>query len=166
MNKEKLKLESEIENLEERHDLIRQKQPIDWDAKRDLRNQINDKKLQLFNLESDGYEHMTINDAEKLMKAFLNEEIPYGYEYFTDGLIEEEVDFHFAGFIFEHIQQHGGEGQGDSYWVIFSVTKNDKTRYFKVDGWYASYSGHELEYGSFFEVEPYERTIKDWREVK
>jgi hypothetical protein len=63
------------------------------------------------------------------------------------------------------IDQYGGEGQGDTYWVIFTVTDNQskQTGTFKLDGWYASYHGHEFhDYFDFYEVQQVEKTILVW----
>ncbi|MEV0759565.1 hypothetical protein [Nocardia sp. NPDC050435] len=40
------------------------------------------------------------------------------------------------------LDEHGGEGQGDSYYFIFSVTDSDENvRIFHRDGWYQSHNG-------------------------
>jgi hypothetical protein len=53
---------------------------------------------------------------------------------------------------------YGGEGKGDEYWVVISITDGTVTRYFRKDGWYASYTGGELD-GDTREVTPQERTV-------
>lgn len=60
-----------------------------------------------------------------------------------------------------HIEDYGGEGKGDDYWVVFSLTKGDVTRYFKKSGWYQSYSGGELD-GELEEVTPTAKVIMVW----
>lgn len=45
-----------------------------------------------------------------------------------------------------YVDGHGGEGQGDEYWFVFSVTDEaGDVRLFRRNGWYASYSGSELD---------------------
>lgn len=48
----------------------------------------------------------------------------------------------------EYVEDYGGEGQGDDYWVVFKVGN----QLFRKDGWYASYDGGELD-GELYEVE-------------
>lgn len=49
----------------------------------------------------------------------------------------------------ELVEDFGGEGQGDDYWVVFKVGD----QFFKKNGWYASYDGGELD-GDLYEVVP------------
>jgi hypothetical protein len=54
---------------------------------------------------------------------------------------------------------YGGEGMGDEYWMVLSITDGALTRYFRMDGWYASYgNGGELD-GDPYEVSPKEKVI-------
>ncbi len=53
----------------------------------------------------------------------------------------------------KYVDSYGGEGQGDAYWVVFSVDN----QFFRIDGWYASYDGGELD-GELYEVFPEEVT--------
>lgn len=62
-------------------------------------------------------------------------------------------------------EQFGGEGQGDSYWVVFSCLYNEKERFYKVDGWYASYSGHEFYDYSPVEVKSVPVQTYEWKPV-
>jgi hypothetical protein len=52
----------------------------------------------------------------------------------------------------------GGEGEGDQYWMVISVSDGTTTRYFRRDGWYASYDGGYLD-GETYEVSPKEKVI-------
>lgn len=59
------------------------------------------------------------------------------------------------------IAEYGGEGKGDEYWVVVKVTgMEDGTgdRYFRMDGYYASYSGGTFD-GEMTEVTPKERLV-------
>jgi hypothetical protein len=60
-----------------------------------------------------------------------------------------------------HVDSYGGEGKGDEYWVVFSVTDWGVTRHFRMDGWYASYSGAEFD-GDLKEVAPKQKVITVW----
>lgn len=56
-----------------------------------------------------------------------------------------------------YIDSYGGEGQGDDYWVVFKLGK----QHFRVDGWYSSYEGGELD-GEPYEVTPKEVKAIEW----
>lgn len=60
-------------------------------------------------------------------------------------------------FNFTLVDQHGGEGEGEDYWTVYSFTDNKDTIYVKFQGWYQSYSGSELSEWKF--VEPKERMV-------
>jgi hypothetical protein len=62
------------------------------------------------------------------------------------------------GFTAKRIAEYGGEGQGDDYWVVISITDGETTRYFRKDGWYASYDGGSLD-GETYEVKPVEKLV-------
>jgi hypothetical protein len=53
---------------------------------------------------------------------------------------------------------YGGEGEGDQYWMVVSISDGETTRYFRKDGWYASYDGGYLD-GDTYEVTPQEKVI-------
>lgn len=54
----------------------------------------------------------------------------------------------------------GGEGHGEHVFVVIKVGN----QYFKKDGYYASHYGTDWD-GSFAEVEPYEKTVTDYRVI-
>lgn len=87
-------------------------------------------------------------------------------EYIDDfyGNSGEPIDL--GGFIVEGVEQYGGEGMGDEYWVVFSVENDDVKKFFKLDGWYASYNGHEFDnFLDFNEVIQVEKTINVWENL-
>jgi hypothetical protein len=43
---------------------------------------------------------------------------------------------------YECVEQHGGEGEGDSYWTVYHFKAHDI--YLQFDGWYASHCGAEF----------------------
>lgn len=61
----------------------------------------------------------------------------------------------------DHVDAYGGEGKGDEYWVVFSITQDEVTRYFKKPGSYQSYSGAEWD-GDLEPVTPKEKVITVW----
>lgn len=90
----------------------------------------------------------------------------YG-EFVNDAPSKSEFEFKDGSKLkFNCLEQYGGQGQGDDYWVVFSVTdvESNKTTNYRLDGWYASYHGHEFDdYNAFYEVEPVEVTVIEWR---
>lgn len=63
------------------------------------------------------------------------------------------------------VDEYGGEGQGDDYWVVVSLTQPDGTvQYFRRTGWYASHDGGYLE-NDTEEVTPFEKTVTDFRSL-
>lgn len=56
------------------------------------------------------------------------------------------------------VAEYGGEGQGDDYWVVISLSDGLFTRYFRRDGWYASYDGGYLD-GETYEVRPQQKLV-------
>lgn len=62
------------------------------------------------------------------------------------------------GFTAKVEAEYGGEGQGEQFWVVVSISDGETTRYFRKDGWYASYDGGYLD-GDTSEVVPREKTI-------
>lgn len=60
-------------------------------------------------------------------------------------------------FNFMNVAHHGGEGEGEDYWTVYSFTDNKDTVYVKFQGWYQSYNGAELTEWKF--VQPVERMV-------
>ena len=72
----------------------------------------------------------------------------------------QPVDFG-GGSVIKLVEDFGGEGQGDDYWIVMEITVDDEPpRLYRVEGWYASYDGGYLD-GDLHEVRPKEvlRTI-------
>lgn len=70
----------------------------------------------------------------------------------------EGGEFSRDGYTAERVAEHGGEGEGDQYWVVVSISDGVTTRYFRKDGWYASYDGGYLD-GETLEVKPVEKVV-------
>lgn len=61
--------------------------------------------------------------------------------------------------VISHEKSFGGEGQGDAYWVVVKVTGEfGVERFFRMDGWYQSFAGGELD-GEPYEVKPTPKTV-------
>lgn len=57
---------------------------------------------------------------------------------------------------FSTVKVHGGnEGGGEEFWMVFRVVTLDTKVLLRVDGWYASFNGGELD-GDIYEVKPVE----------
>lgn len=54
--------------------------------------------------------------------------------------------------------QHGGEGQGDEYYIVLRVEDDETTRWFMKPGYYTSYDGSTLD-RDLYEVFPQQRTV-------
>lgn len=59
----------------------------------------------------------------------------------------------------EQVAQHGGEGEGDEYWVVFSVGD----QLFRVEGYYSSWNGTDWENVEVEEVEAYEVSVTQYK---
>lgn len=85
----------------------------------------------------------------------------YGYsDNFWDAICyeipNEGIDSN--GIHVEHVESFGGEGQGDTAWVVVKATRGDEVKFFRKDGYYASYDGFTWD-GAFAEVTPKEKTV-------
>lgn len=63
---------------------------------------------------------------------------------------------------FECVDQHGGEGQGEEFWLVyeFKNTVAKESCYIQFEGWYASYNG--AEYVRFYNVKPVQVVVRQW----
>ena len=53
---------------------------------------------------------------------------------------------------YEHVDKHGGEGEGEDYWSVYKFTHGTDSVYVKFSGRYQSYSGSD--YDEWFFVVP------------
>lgn len=79
---------------------------------------------------------------------------------------EDKKVIDFEGFKIQQEEQFGGESQGDSYWIVFSVKKDDKVEYWEIPGFYQSNYGSEIEILNIFQVKPVQVTVRQWQAVK
>jgi hypothetical protein len=90
-----------------------------------------------------------------IWEAFL-EHVPRNQD-FTDGEYSAK---------FVATEADGPAHDSETYFVVLSLSDGVETRYFKRDGWYASYDGGHLEDGNNAEVFPHEVKIVDFKESK
>lgn len=55
------------------------------------------------------------------------------------------------------VDHYGGEGQGDTYYTVFSFEKNGEKIFIRFDGWYESHNGSE--FNDYRIVTPKQKTI-------
>lgn len=56
------------------------------------------------------------------------------------------------------VEDFGGEGQGEDYWMVISITDGYTTRLFKMNGYHVSHDGSYYD-GPFEEVKAVERMV-------
>lgn len=60
----------------------------------------------------------------------------------------------------ECVEQRGGEGEGDEYWIVFKIGE----RYFRKNAFWVSWDGVDWE-GSIEEVRPEQQTVTVWKAI-
>jgi hypothetical protein len=124
----------------------------------------------------------------KQFEAALDEGIPYMYtpwratepveatfdnHSFWDEAEDQQTEYDLPGFDDVKVTyvdgETGGEGSAEHIWQVWRVVTKagdlDEVQYFKKTGYYASYDGSNWD-GSLYEVEPFEKTVTDWRTKK
>jgi hypothetical protein len=61
----------------------------------------------------------------------------------------------------KEIEQKGGEGEGEEYWVVFRVGDD---KFFRVEGYYTSWEGTNWENAEVIEVEPAQVLVTVYKE--
>lgn len=107
---------------------------------------------------------LELNEIRKLLQKDVITKYEWGDYQNTlfKTLAESKHSYEVEGHTFTREEQYGGEGKGDEYWVVFSVSKDDEKRFYKIPGWYSSGYGSELEPYNTFEVKPEQKTIIVW----
>jgi hypothetical protein len=72
-------------------------------------------------------------------------------------------EWHTADYSVKLEDEFGGEGKGDEYYYVWSITTKDGTQYFKVDAYYSSWNGTHWDDAELTEVEPVEVVKREWR---
>jgi hypothetical protein len=65
---------------------------------------------------------------------------------------------------FEHMDNHGGEGEGEYYWSVYKFTKGADKVFVQFDGYYYSYEGST--FNEFFFVTPKEVMVTQYFKVE
>ncbi len=68
-------------------------------------------------------------------------------------------DLENQGYSIVSVAGYGGEGEGDEYWGVFSLTYKGETQLFKISGWYASYDGATIDEWNIRRVYAREKVI-------
>lgn len=93
---------------------------------------------------------------------WLNDQF-YTYDDDREGIAKELIDMGIKVDLEDHF---GGEGSGDEYWHVFSVTRNNEVTYFQICGSYASHYGHEFyDTLDFTEVKKVPVVRDEWQSV-
>jgi hypothetical protein len=97
------------------------------------------------------------------LKFFKNLRYTSGIHDISDGTSLQFGD----GWVIKCKYSHGGgEGDGSERYVVLSVTQNGANETFwYVPGYYESYNGSELELDCLYQVEPYQKTVTDYRKI-
>lgn len=114
-------------------------------------------------------ELLTSEEFSELNVSFFFEEGRYSNlrsKYNKEGSPEKNLAniFDTEGIVEMLVDSHGGEGEGDSYWTVWSFTKGEETVYVQFDGSYASYCGSE--YDDWFFVKPREYVAIQYVRIK
>jgi hypothetical protein len=64
---------------------------------------------------------------------------------------------------FKHMDNHGGEGEGEDYWSVYKFISGTDEVFVKFSGWYQSYNGSEFD--EFFFVTPKEVMVTQYFKV-
>jgi hypothetical protein len=105
------------------------------------------------NYDEDDYEDYALRERSGVWDALLS----YASKQASDGTMTAE---------FVATQGDGLAHNSETYFVVLSLTDETGTRYFKRDGWYASYDGGHLEEGEDSEVFPHSVAVIDFKESK
>lgn len=105
-------------------------------------------------------------DGNEVERAFFGCDVgeiaeDYGYD---DELTKFKQALQAAGISYEEEAQHGGEGEGEDFWTVYSFTKAGEKVFVQFDGWYQSYNGSE--YTEWFFVEPKEVVVTQYFKSK
>jgi hypothetical protein len=87
-----------------------------------------------------------------IVNEFFHSEISDNITWDSDEVGDFRKTVSDQGVKFEHVDNYGGEGQGDEYWSVYKFSSGNEDVYVKFDGCYASYIG--ADYDQWFFVEP------------
>ena len=105
--------------------------------------------------------HPNDDDDEQWDELAYNLSAPNRYDATLRKWVDDEPGQEFEGVYVSCVADVGGEGQGDIRYAVFCFTDGSGTKYFRKDGFYASYDGSTWD-GEFSEVQPQERVVTVW----
>jgi hypothetical protein len=83
------------------------------------------------------------------------------------GMVDTGTSISFGDWtLTNHYREGGYEGCGEEHYIILKLEKKGVLHsWWRVPGWYQSYNGSELEWENAHQVEPYEKTVTDYRSI-
>lgn len=78
---------------------------------------------------------------------------------------DAEVSIDEKMFKFTQVEQSGGEGQGDTYYVIVGISAEDEEYLLKYEGWYDSWNGTSWDDQSISLVEPVQVQVTQYHNI-
>jgi hypothetical protein len=93
----------------------------------------------------------------EVKRDFFNSEVSDNEKWDSDELSEFRSICASNGITFQHVTNHGGEGESEDYWSVYSFSTSDHVVFVKFYGWYQSYNGSEYE--DFKLVKPVDRMV-------
>jgi hypothetical protein len=115
---------------------------------------IEQEILDWFNNEYE-YKEDYVDEGEEKAEYFSTVWPAFNEEIYGDGIVE------LASGTAKTVDSYGGEGKGDTYWVVFQV--GDK--FYRVDGYYSSWEGTNWDSAEPYEVKPVEVTVIKYKKV-
>ncbi|AXK86570.1 hypothetical protein SAMN05421776_11716 [Nocardia farcinica] len=110
---------------------------------------------------------LSVIDIEAKLSGYEDGYGDVGWFYWDDvAVATETVDVPGLGAV-KVIESFGGEGQGDSAYLIFQVQDSDnpyRMRFFRKNGYYASFHGTDWD-GGFYEVRPMKHWVTVYEKV-
>lgn len=105
----------------------------------------------------------TNESLKELIDELKANEVEYNYDWIDgNGNKVSRINLGF-GWEYECVEVFGGdEGDGEEYWIVFSIKRYDELiGYWKIEGYYASYDGTYLD-GDLYKVVQREKLVLVW----
>lgn len=64
--------------------------------------------------------------------------------------------------IARQVDKYGGEGMGEQYYIVWEISDGSNVRFFRADGYYASWDGHNWDDAELYEVKPKQVTKTEY----
>lgn len=99
-----------------------------------------------------------LNEADNdICREFFNAEISDNLQWNSDETNEFLKLLQENKINFKLVDRHGGEGEGEQYWAVYSFSDGQEVVFIKFDGYYMSYDGSTYE--NFYEVKAVEKLV-------